>query len=361
MRKFIIYLLVLMWLGMPLAGNAQSIFDQLYLEESLEPIDLELAVNMDSIQSKRAQAQRGTVRFEDIHGRQHSWDIKVAIRGKFRRNRCDYPPLKLDFDKKELKAVGLLPYDKYKLVTPCNDAPNAETLVLKEFLAYKAYGMITPFSFRVQLLNVTYKDVNGVRPDRRALSFLIEETDEMAARIGGEELDEALGLPAARFDPQAEATHALFQFMISNGDWSLPLARNVKVVERPDGSLIPVGYDFDFSGWVGAPYASPTFEIGQQSIYQRVYLGYFQEDDLLRNVASNFAAQRKPIVSLVTKADGLSELEREVLWRFTTRFFRNLQNMSKEDEITLYDQLRGTTADIIPPGASQDAYRQIGK
>ncbi|MTB52982.1 hypothetical protein [Lewinella sp. W8] len=361
MRKYFIILLVSIWLGMPSTGHAQSIFDQLYLEQSMEPMDLVLEVNMDSILTKRVQPQRGAVRFVDVDGRQHHWDVKVEIRGKFRRNRCDYPPLKLDFDKKDLKARGLLTYDKYKLVSPCNDAPGADALILKEYLAYKAYGMVTPFSFRVQLLNITYKDISKTHPDRTVISFLIEETDEMAARIGGKELDNALGLPADRFHKEAEATHALFQYMISNGDWSLPLARNVKIVERPDGLLIPVGYDFDFSGWVGAPYASPTSEIGQQSIYQRVYQGYFQEDELMRTVADVFAAQRKGIVSLVNKADGLSELEREVLWRFTTRFFRSLQNMNKEEGIQLYNQLRGVTADIIPPGATEDAYRQVGK
>lgn len=360
MNKFFIILLAL-GLATPQIGGAQSIFDQIYLEESLDPISMELEVNMDSILTKRVQPQEGVVRFVDVQDRQHHWDVKVAIRGKFRRNRCEYPPLKLDFDKKDLRAAGLLPYDKYKLVTPCMDAPGAEALVMKEFLAYKAYGMITPFSFRVQLLNITYKDISKIHPDRTVTAFLIEETDEMAARIGGKEFEEALGLPANRYVSRAEATHAMFQYFIGNGDWSLPLVRNVKVVERPDGMLIPVGYDFDFSGWVGAPYASPSAEIGQQSIYERVYLGYFQEDTLMRSVANDFAGQRKAIVSMINKAEGLSELEREILWRFTTRCFRNLQNMNKDDGVMLYTQLRGTIADIIPPGASEDAFRQIGK
>ena len=173
----------------------------------------------------------------------------------------------------------------------------------------------------------------------------------MAERTGGKELNDAIGLDANRYDDQAEATQALFQYLISNGDWSLPLQRNVKTVERPDGKLIPVAYDFDFSGWVGAPYASPSRDHGQESIYQRVYLGYHQSDRTLRQVNQNFRSKRRELVDLISGFDLISKNERTVLLRFVQRFYNDLGEISRNTTTLFYSQLRGETASVIPPGA----------
>ncbi len=350
----------LLLLLLPLMASATSIFDLLEREGNQEAVKMTLTMPMDSILAKVATEQVAALQFTDGEGNEMDWDLSVSIRGKFRRNRCEFAPIKLNFSKKDLKGLGLEKFDKYKIVTPCFDDPYATELILKEYLAYKAYNLLTPYSFRVQLLEITYKDANGQHEDRVATAFVIESTDEMVARLGGEELKQALGQPAEAYDSKAEATHAMFQYMVSNGDFSLPLARNLKVVKMPDGKLIPVGYDFDFTGWVGAPYASPTSEVGQSSIYDRVYLGYVQPDATMREVAENFRSQRNAIFNLIKRSE-LNELDKEVLARFSGRFFKQLQKMTKEDGTLLYDKLRGTTAAIIPPGAEAGSFLTTGK
>jgi hypothetical protein len=351
---------ILLLLLLPLLASATSIFDLLVTAAGDAPVKMTLTVPMDSILAKVNTKQEAGISFVDNKGQAQVWDLGVSVRGKFRRNRCDYAPLKLNFSKKDLKAIGLESFDKYKLVTPCTDDPNAGDLVLKEYLAYKAYGMITDLSFRVQLLEITYHDANGVHPDRTETAFLIESTKEMATRIGGKELDNPLGLPAEAYDAKAEATHALLQYLVGNGDFSLPLACNLKVIEMADGKMVPVGYDFDFTGWVGAPYASPTSEVGQTSIYERVYLGYVHDDNLLREVATNFREHRKEILSLINRSS-INEVDQEVLWRFASRFFGQLNKMNNKGDLLLYDQLRGATAEVIPPGAEADSFKSIGK
>jgi len=345
---------------LPLLASAGSIFDLLYTEGKQEAIALQLTAPMDSLLAKKHLKQVATLAFTDTEGNAQSWNLDVSIRGKFRRNRCDYAPLKFNFSKQDLKAAGLESHDKYKLVTPCNADPMAEDLIMKEYLAYRAYQILSPYSFRVQLVKITYVDANGNQPDRTATAFLIEDTDEMSARLGGEELDNAIGQPSEAFDPVAEASHALMQYLVGNGDWSLPLVRNLKVVKMTDGRLIPVGYDFDFTGWVGAPYATPTSEVGQRSIYERVYLGYVQDDKVMRQVATSFREQRKAVISLVNSSD-LNEVDQEVLWRFVSRFYARLNRMNNNESMLLYNQLRGETAEVIPPGAEAASYRSIGK
>ena len=353
--RFILLLLLL-----PLLAGATSIFDQLQRTEEFTATEVTLTVPVDSLLAKVATEQEAGIVFTDEQGVLHTYDLEVSVRGKFRRNRCSFVPLKLNFSKKDLKAAGLESFDKYKLVVPCFEGGAATDLIIKEYLAYRAYNLLTPASFRVQLLNLTYRDAAGDHADRTVTAFLIENTKEMAVRLGGEEVDEALGLAAAAYDAKAEISHALFQYLLGNGDWSLPLARNAKFVRMPEGQIVPVGYDFDFSGWVGAPYASPSSEIGQTSLYERVYLGYHQSDTLMRAVAGEFRGQRKAIISLINRSP-LPELEREQLWRFTARFFAQVNRMANNGQLLFYDQLRGETAAIIPPGAEAESYRSTGK
>lgn len=350
----------LLFLLLPLVASAGSIFDLLYNGKDA-PVALRLELPMDSILAKSNNEQPARVVFTDVDGQVQNWPLEVGVRGKFRRQRCGYPPLKLNFSKKDLKAAGLEKWDKYKLVSACSDDPLARNLVLKEYLAYRSYNMLSPWSFRVQWVEITFVDTNGKHAPRVEAGFVIEETDEMAERIGGKEVDNAIGQPAAAFHPQAEVTQALMQYLVSNGDWSMPLARNVKIVEMPDGSLIPVGYDFDFSGWVGAPYASPTSEIGQQSIYQRIYQGYVQPDAIMREVATAFREHRRDILSLINNFHALPNEERVVLYRFAARFFKELNEKNLENSLPLYQQLRGDVATFIPPGAEAESFRSMGK
>lgn len=353
-----ISILVFLIFALPLTGG--SIFDLVYTGEEA-PISIRLEVPVDSVLAKVNTKQGARLQFVDIHGQAQNWELKVNLRGKFRRQRCEFAPLKLNFSKKDLRAAGLADWDKYKLVSTCSSDPLAKNLVLKEYLAYRVYNTLTPMSYRVQRVAITYVDTNGNHPDRTEEGFIIEENDEMAARIGGKEVDNALGLPADAFNPEAEVTHALTQYLFSNGDFSMPMARNLKVVEMPSGEFVPVGYDFDFSGWVGAPYASPTSEIGQKSIYQRVYQGYAQPDDVMRKVADQFRDKRRAIMDLIANFHYLPTEDRTVVQRFAHHFFRELNQMNQNDGVLLYDQLRDGVAEMIPPGAEASSFQSMGK
>ncbi|PHK97700.1 hypothetical protein CGL56_14835 [Neolewinella marina] len=344
-----------------LAGRVaaqESLFDRLYQELATEAVDVVLTLPVDSIRKDTRTPQPATFSYTDGDGEVLTLGTEASLRGKFRRTRCATPPLKLNFSKKELRAAGLLDHDKYKLVTTCYADSTATALLLKEYLAYRAYALFSPDAhYRTQLLRLTIRDLSGSHPETTAYAFLIEDADEMAARAGGKEIDELPSLDADLFDPTAEATHAMFQYLIGNADWSLALNRNVKLVQRPDGSLLPVGYDFDFSGWVGAPYASPASDHGQQSIYHRVYLGYGQSDRVLRNVSQDFRGQRRNLLNLIDEFSLLPTNDRRILQRYVHRFYDELATISSNTSVLFYDQLRGATAEVIPPGSSPAHYR----
>ena len=87
-----------------------------------------------------------------------------------------------------------------------------------------------------------------------------------------------------RIEPRAAARFAMFNYMIGNLDWSVragpqgdSCCHNGRLVGG--GPLLtPVPYDFDFSGLVDAPYATPPEGFKINSVRQRLYRGYCAHD-----------------------------------------------------------------------------------
>ena len=141
-------------------------------------------------------------------------------------------------------------------------------LVFREYLTYKLYNELTPNSLRVQLVKITYLDKSN--PDYRLTryGFLIEDEEEFSWRTAAT-VKEQMGLKPTELSPSHEKLAALFQYMIGNTDWSVEMRRNLEILEKPDGKLVPVPYDFDFSGIVSAPYARPNVDVGQKRVGER--------------------------------------------------------------------------------------------
>ena len=223
-------------------------------------------------------------------GQMESWEIEVKTRGKFRRRTCDFVPLKLNFSKSQLRAAGLADFDKYKLVTHCEEVRfKAEAALLKEYTAYQMYQTLTPNSYRVHLLRVRYVDSAGNLPTVRRHAFLIESDKQLEQRLGLTECEDCLAIAPSQFDVEAENMHAVFQYMIGNADFNISMLRNVKLFQNErNGKYIPIAYDFDFSGLVAAGYAIPSVELGQKVIGDRVFVGFQVEDRLIERTLAHF-------------------------------------------------------------------------
>ncbi len=248
-----------------------SIFDSFQEEDVL---DITISTNFERILNDMKLEEYQPAQFSyKMDGQTYNWDIKVKQRGRFRRRTCEMPPLKLNFSKKDLEQEGLAKFDKMKLVTYCMDDGTGKENVLKEYLAYKLYNELTPYSFRVQLVRVAYVDTQKSMRKIKRFGFLIESTSELEARIGAEEVEKH-GIAASELHQKQEALAAEFQYLIGNADWNTAVMHNTKLMQKsPDAPVILVPYDFDFSGLVNAAYAKPNRNVGQETITQRVFMG----------------------------------------------------------------------------------------
>lgn len=92
--------------------------------------------------------------YPSADGREITVNIEVAPRALTRRRICDFPPLKVYFDKQDMKGTELRGNKSLKLVTYCGVNRKYEQYYIKEFLVYRIYNLITDYSFRVKPLMV---------------------------------------------------------------------------------------------------------------------------------------------------------------------------------------------------------------
>lgn len=274
---------LLLSLSLSASGDSTptSIFD---LMNHREVLNLTLESDFEKLKSDRSFEEYvpAFLSFKDASGLEQAWKMKVKLRGKFRRMNCaDIPPLKLKFKKSELAMAGLADYNDMKLVPQCvEDKELAADYLKREYLTYRLFNEISPYSYRVQLLRITYID-SGTGKRSKQWAFLIEDTAQLKERLNAKKVDKPFNLPEERFHLHATRLVSVFQYLIGNTDWSLSRAKNVKLLEV-NGKVVPIPYDFDFSGLVNTNYAAPDPSLGLTYRRERVYLGFRETTEDLR-------------------------------------------------------------------------------
>ena len=178
--------------------------------------------------------------------------VKVKPRGNFRLNPnvCEFPPLWFRFEKKHREGTIFDKHKKLKVVTTCQ----GEDLVLKEYLLYRHFALLSPYSFRVRLVKILIEDTDDVIEDRETFAFFIEDDKRLAKRLDGELYKGENLLPTQTQKDQLALVH-MFQYQIGNTDWDVYLAKNIElVVLENESTPIAVPFDFDWSKVCDAPY-----------------------------------------------------------------------------------------------------------
>ena len=153
-------------------------------------------------------------------------NIKVRARGNIRRTAiCDFPPLMLNFKMKDPAGKEFAGINKLKIVPYCKIG--YEQYVLKEYLAYKLYNVLTDYSLRVRLFKITY--LNSVK-DKKPLTqygFAIEPVNLLEKRTRNKGVELFSNVTQRKFRQEMLDRVAIFNYMIGNTDWSVPIKHNV--------------------------------------------------------------------------------------------------------------------------------------
>lgn len=306
-----------------LAIAPPSIFDQISYDEALS---VEIQVDMEALTEdfRSEEKHPASFTYKDADGVQQVWDIKMKLRGKFRRMKCtETPPMKLYFDKTALANAGLSAYNDLKLVNYCEeDKEIARQLLIKEYLAYKMYHHLTEESFKVQLLKITYKDTKTNKKTKR-WAFVIEDTAQLKARLGSTKHKGLAPSDTNVYDKEQVHTMALFQYMIGNTDWRITDQKNIKIFEK-EGKYMAIPYDFDFSGLVNPSYAFANTDYQLNTLTERVYLGNPKDAMQLASTIELFENRKTAIYTEVKKCKYLSMTEKATVLDYLDSFYDHL-------------------------------------
>jgi len=260
---------------------------------------------------------------------------KVKTRGFMRREFCSFPPLRLNFKKKETKNTVFEGQNKLKLVTHCRESKSFRQNLFKEYLIYKHYNLLSEKSFKVRLVHVKYVDIMAKKDPILEYGFLIEDVDDLADRNGMEEIEPVL----THQDKCNRATldlMALFQYMIGNTDWSVTSKpHNIKFIGDSTKQIHPIPYDFDYAGVVDASYATPDERLQLASVKTRMFRGLCRLKGDYEKRLEVFEAKREDIENLYQNFSLLDEKSAKIILKYFDDFYDTISD-SKDVERLIY-------------------------
>jgi hypothetical protein len=298
----------------------------LFQEE--KPLTIRLKVSLKAIKKEIVDTIYLASTLYYKNGEKTSWDsipMKVRARGQFRRENCYFVPMRIKLKKGDTKGTVFEGNKALKLVLPCNINKNADALIMKEYMCYQLYEPATPYFFNTRLLNITLEDVDK-KKTHEMKAFFIEDDDLVANRFHAKAVDSVKVHPLALQDTSS-VRHDLFEYWISNTDWSSVFYHNMKLIRTEQGKYIPIPYDFDMAGFVNAPYAQGSAELGTTESRTRVYRGFCRPEPLVQHV-------RQQYIALEPKMNEIIGLYQSY---FDPKEFTSIKKYSDEFFVTLKD------------------------
>jgi hypothetical protein len=248
------------------------------------------------------------------NGETHAIDLSARGISRRKRDACTFPPLMVRFTAKPAAGSLFHRQGRLKLVTHCRETASFAHYVLREYAVYRLFNALTANSLKVRLARVRYENKGKLLDEH--WGFFIEDIDDAARRIGGKEVDVAEARLAA-LDAAAAARYVLFQYLIGNLDWDMLAGpegtlccHNSKLVgaaKDATSELIPVPYDFDFSGIVDTPYAGVPEGIPIASLRTRYYRGFCRQNEAVLAALPDVLAARPALEATLRELPVLAE------------------------------------------------------
>ena len=316
------------------------------LFSSDEVLDLELSVDFDAMcrpnEDEGCEFAPATLTYRAADDAVFDMPTEIRVRGgwRARRDHCDVPPLFVRFLPGGAQGTPFAGQDLLPLTTHCRSAKRVlggvpskeyEQYVLREYLGYRLYNMLSDLSLRVRLVRISYRDPSKGGKQRTRYAFFTEHFDEMAAR------DDAVALYTKSFDPEkidlaSMDRIALYSFMIGNTDWSIPRQRNIVLIVTADGSQYPVPFDMDMSGLVDAEYAGVSPRLDFRDVRKRYYLGFCHPQLDLEPLFADFWEHEEAFQELMAETPGFNRSSRKHSRTYIKKFFQVLASPQKSQE-----------------------------
>jgi len=336
----VLAVIAVLLLGVPPAAYSQTQPARTPLFADSTPLALTIEGPFRTLSRERRERNElaGLVKYQSDDGTEVTLDVQIRTRGNSRMDICTYPPLRLNFRRRQVEGTVFAGQDRIKLVTLCKNTGSYRDYLALEYEIYRMYNALTDVSYRVRWADIEYVTTDGRGSTSQNMpGFFIEEDAHAAARTGMETWEvERLNL--GTIEPGAMALVSLFHFFIGNTDWSGTsgppgdrCCHNGDVLRKSTGQARLLPYDFDQAGLIDTEYATPPAMLPIQSVRQRLYRGYCRFNDELDAAAEKFIAARGAIETIIAEAR-VRENVRNRVRRYVDEFFEIINDPNERLE-----------------------------
>ena len=266
----------------------------------------------------------GSVSISTNSGPSFELQTTFELGGKTRRKICRYPPVKFNYKKQELAQYNFIEdCDRAKIVVQCNTTGSMEQSIIMEKTIYDLYQVVSDYGRSakiVQIADTKKKDLIG---------FLLEEDEDFEQRTKTEVIKNKT-VATTILDRSEYIKMCLFQYMISNADWSARKGHNTDLYRRlTDDALIVVPYDFDYSGIINNNYAVAPENLPINTVTQRYFMDKnVTEGELMTGVAF-FIEKEQSIFDVITSSAHLSNGSKKRMTKFIEGFYKTIKDEKK--------------------------------
>jgi hypothetical protein len=327
MLRTVIVTLMLV-LSLAATGQERSLLSFIATDSA---IDVQLLIDWRTLhKSKSTRAyQPAELVIQPTQGAELKLKGKVRVRGRHRLDICSFPPIKLKLDKSSLTRHGFSELNEFDIVHRCQSGDQYEQFILRELLAYKLYELISPVHLKSQLIRLHYSYPDGTKAHQSSYAFLVEDKEELVSRLGARHYKPSL-VSRGAIDRMELLRVALFQFMIGNTDWYILNRHNLEFVGIPGHNLlVPIPYDFDYSGLVDATYAAHHESLEVQDVTIRYYQGWCHSEEEVEAALQVFREQKLRMLALPETILGLNERSVKHAVNFLNGFYSVIENPQK--------------------------------
>lgn len=318
------YTLLIFWI---ILAHFKLFSQDLFSSDQL--IKLQISCDLEDILNDRGEDNKYHEALFKLNN--NVYTVKLKTRGIYRRKKenCFLPPLWLKLDKDQMKHNIFSNYKKLKLVLPCYDKDIYEQYILKEYLAYKIYNILTDYSFKVRLIKLKIIDLDNKYAPIEHYAFFIEPYKNLCKRLSAYPL-EVKNIHPNFTNTEMATLMSVFQYLIGNTDWSVKALHNIKLISFDNRKKpIAIPYDFDQSGLVNASYALAAEHLNIESVKTRVYNGYYQPMEILQAVLDKFQQNKNKIYQTVNSVPGLKKRYIDETIKYFDQFYKTIDHPKK--------------------------------
>ena len=284
-----------------LKTDVAKVTSGIFSEDKILPIKLSYSIIELKKETNDSTYIESNLSYQLKDGTWDSLPVELRSRGNYRLKNCYFAPLKIKLKKSVSNNTPFEGNKTFKAVLPCLLRSDNNDNVIKEYLVYKLFEMVSPYHFKTRLVDIDFEQIKNNKTKAYSLKgFFIEDDKTLAKRVDGKVYDRSVH--PLNQDDLTSVRNAFFQFMIGNTDFSQAYQHNVKILYI-DKKMTPVPYDFDMAGFVNASYAVVSQiqgeSIGTTSVTDRKYRGFIRDKSIFDQVRQEFLANKIEMLAIL--------------------------------------------------------------